>query len=376
LNENVNTGKVCTVNSKKTAGVYSTGDMSFRKDVFQAKVLQRLYPAAPKAQAVVLDGPAHSPEPTAVLRRATVKPNRETGSIGACDLVGKKVYTVLPPPENYRLTSGDETPEPISAADGTAVNLSGSEDGDLTEDDSHMRKRRKRRRKRKADDAGAATTSTPPQESAQGQAEDGERKNGEKLEVLEGQKERLSKSKKRKLKKKRQKEKLRSLGLAPQSRALEFTYKQDEEEEEEEQKDQKNDEENSQKVEELLDFLQTTWGIYLSDRSCTPGSPSVSPGTAQSLFTRLSEGTAPPAAVSGLCMLRALLGRKDVEQLNKSLQEFNRTSTLTAGPPHDHHRAGIMWVVDHSQHCSDTDVVVVCCAGVSGSDTAVLLESS
>ncbi|KAI4883920.1 hypothetical protein NFI96_008395 [Prochilodus magdalenae] len=29
------------------------------------------------------------------------------------------------------------------------------------------------------------------------------------------------------------------------------------------------------------------------------------------------------------------------------------------GPPQDHHRAGMMWVVDHSQHCSDTDVVVV-----------------
>ncbi|KAI4900925.1 hypothetical protein NFI96_001829, partial [Prochilodus magdalenae] len=27
-------------------------------------------------------------------------------------------------------------------------------------------------------------------------------------------------------------------------------------------------------------------------------------------------------------------------------------------PPQDHHRAGMMWVVDHSQHCSDTDVVV------------------
>ncbi|KAI4901394.1 hypothetical protein NFI96_018611 [Prochilodus magdalenae] len=30
-----------------------------------------------------------------------------------------------------------------------------------------------------------------------------------------------------------------------------------------------------------------------------------------------------------------------------------------AGPPQDHHRAGMMWVVDHSQRCSDTDVVVV-----------------
>ncbi|KAI4876095.1 hypothetical protein NFI96_024678, partial [Prochilodus magdalenae] len=29
------------------------------------------------------------------------------------------------------------------------------------------------------------------------------------------------------------------------------------------------------------------------------------------------------------------------------------------GPPQDPHRAGMMWVVDHSQHCRDTDVVVV-----------------
>ncbi|KAI4896381.1 hypothetical protein NFI96_003561 [Prochilodus magdalenae] len=34
--------------------------------------------------------------------------------------------------------------------------------------------------------------------------------------------------------------------------------------------------------------------------------------------------------------------------------------TICRGPPQDHHRAGMMWVVDHSQHCSDTDVVVVC----------------
>ncbi|KAI4888341.1 hypothetical protein NFI96_014949 [Prochilodus magdalenae] len=32
--------------------------------------------------------------------------------------------------------------------------------------------------------------------------------------------------------------------------------------------------------------------------------------------------------------------------------------TTKLGPPQDHHRAGIMWVGDHSQHCSDTDVLV------------------
>ncbi|KAI4871868.1 hypothetical protein NFI96_003790 [Prochilodus magdalenae] len=32
---------------------------------------------------------------------------------------------------------------------------------------------------------------------------------------------------------------------------------------------------------------------------------------------------------------------------------------VCVGPPQDHHRAGIMWVVDHSQHYSDTDVLVM-----------------
>ncbi|KAI4901863.1 hypothetical protein NFI96_001751 [Prochilodus magdalenae] len=38
----------------------------------------------------------------------------------------------------------------------------------------------------------------------------------------------------------------------------------------------------------------------------------------------------------------------------------NQTEHTWEGPPQDHHRAGMMWVVEHSQHCSDTDVVVVC----------------
>ncbi|KAI4894292.1 hypothetical protein NFI96_002033 [Prochilodus magdalenae] len=35
------------------------------------------------------------------------------------------------------------------------------------------------------------------------------------------------------------------------------------------------------------------------------------------------------------------------------------TQQESTGPPQDHHRAGMMWVVAHSQHCSDTDVVLV-----------------
>ena len=45
------------------------------------------------------------------------------------------------------------------------------------------------------------------------------------------------------------------------------------------------------------------------------------------------------------------------------------------GLPQDHNRAGIIYMVDHFQHCSDPDICVSgCCVGVSGSDTAVLLK--
>lgn len=128
------------------------------------------------------------------------------------------------------------------------VDLPGSEESDVSEDEGPVKKRRRRRRKIKADNA------------AEGQAEDAEGRNEQNLEDQVGQ-ERLSKNKKRKLKKKRQKEKLRSLGLAPQSRAVEFTFRQDGGEKEEGM-----DGESSQKVDEVLDFLRTTWNIYLSDR--------------------------------------------------------------------------------------------------------------
>ncbi|KAI4902149.1 hypothetical protein NFI96_003421 [Prochilodus magdalenae] len=45
---------------------------------------------------------------------------------------------------------------------------------------------------------------------------------------------------------------------------------------------------------------------------------------------------------------------------NQIIDCADASDEKNCGPPQDHHRAGLMWVVDHSQHCSDTDVVVVC----------------
>ncbi|KAI4903498.1 hypothetical protein NFI96_003153 [Prochilodus magdalenae] len=48
------------------------------------------------------------------------------------------------------------------------------------------------------------------------------------------------------------------------------------------------------------------------------------------------------------------------QRLEPDQEEGSTEPSDCEGPPQDHHRAGSMWVVDHSQHCSDTDVVVVC----------------
>ncbi|GAA6083524.1 glutamate-rich protein 1 isoform X1 [Tachysurus ichikawai] len=188
------------------------------------------------------------------------------------------------------------------------VDLPGSEDRSDAEDDNAS-KRRKRRRKRKS---GTISDGNPPTAAAaDDKAKDAEERNTGKAEGSEG----LSKNKRRKMKRKRHKEKLLALGLLPRSMALEFTYKKDEEDEE-------------KKVEEIVDFLQSTRDLYFSDRSRSAGDPSVLLGATESLFTRLSDNTSPPAVLSILVRLRALLRQREVEKLHTLLQEFTQTSTL------------------------------------------------
>lgn len=152
------------------------------------------------------------------------------------------------------------------------------------------------------------------------------------------------------MKKKRHKEKLFALGMVPPSRALEFTYKQS------------GDEAGEQKLEEVLEFLQNTHEIYLTDRTCYHKSlildfhstvyisilllnplihagsqaeigPQFSLSLVESLFSHLSGETLPPAEISRLCGLRGLLVKGE-EQLISKLQEFRDTSTLPAGKCH------------------------------------------
>ncbi|KAI4887660.1 hypothetical protein NFI96_028655, partial [Prochilodus magdalenae] len=57
----------------------------------------------------------------------------------------------------------------------------------------------------------------------------------------------------------------------------------------------------------------------------------------------------------------SLSSGKDVESIKMEDLEAKLCPELKSSgrPSQDHHRAGMMWVVDHSQQCSDPDVVVV-----------------
>ncbi|XP_052000898.1 glutamate-rich protein 1 [Xyrauchen texanus] len=279
--------------------------MSLRKEVFQSKVLQRLYPAAlgqstlqPKAKEGITLPPAESLE--SIL-------HKESGDKKSSVVQGKKLYTVLPPPEGYLITGGDESvtpynPDPIDSEDSAA-------------DDHELHKTRRKRRKKKK--LSTITTITDTGEISAYRAYPNDEGNTL-SSVCPEDNERISKNRKRKMKKKRHKEKLFTLGLVPRARALEFTYREDDEEE--------GVEGNSVGV---LNFLRTTQEIYLSDSSCVASDPSLCLTAVESLFSRLSEGMLPPAEISRLCRLWALL-RKDKEQLILQLQEFRDTSTLPA----------------------------------------------
>ncbi|KAK3563447.1 hypothetical protein QTP86_028892 [Hemibagrus guttatus] len=287
--------------------------MSLRKDVFQAKVLQRLYPARLKVEKAP-ETPVHHTQAAKSFKGVQVKPSKGPGHAGVSALSDRKVYTVLPPPKDYIPASGDGLGSPSDAqavnnADEMPVDLSGSEDGK----DDHASKKRKRRRKRKAATLSEENPATAAADHDK--AKDAEERNPGNARGSEC----LGKNKRRKMKKKRHKEKLLALGLMPRFTAVEFTYKESEE---------KDEEDEEKELEEVLDFLQSTRDLYFSDRSCGPGDPSVSLSTTDSLFTRLSDGTSPPAVLSVLRRLRALLRQREVEELHTALQEFTHSSTL------------------------------------------------
>lgn len=177
--------------------------MAQRKEVFQSKVLQKLYPAVSK-----LEKESTASSNVEALNKKTIvsKTIQRNSSIGNTSTAPKHIYTVIPPPADYKADSEKSVtqsePENIKSAEDTDVNSgNGSSDKQALEPEKKIR--RKRRRKRK--DAALALN--------QAAANEGE--------------ERLSKNKKRKLKKKRHKDKLLSMGLVPRATAVEFTFQRE-----------------------------------------------------------------------------------------------------------------------------------------------------
>uniref|UniRef100_A0A9J7X9N1 Glutamate rich 1 n=1 Tax=Cyprinus carpio carpio TaxID=630221 RepID=A0A9J7X9N1_CYPCA len=245
-----------------------------------------------------------------VERPQSITPNK-SGNEKSTAVQGKKLYTVLPPPEGYLINSEEDlvtpsNPNPIDSVDSPA-----------DADDHELLKRRKRRRKKKVLPITTEAVSTPPAEGAILGQTDAAHPSDEGDTGISVSTEQLSKNKKRKMKKKRHKEKVLTLGLVHRARAVEFMYAQS----------------GDGNSEELLDFFRTTQDIYLSDRkssgSCVESGPSLSLTAAEALFSPLSGRTLPPAEICRLWGFRAVLVKNE-EQFKSKLQEFRDTSTLPA----------------------------------------------
>ncbi|XP_073339748.1 uncharacterized protein erich1 [Pagrus major] len=294
--------------------------MARRKEAFQSKVLQRLYPAAPKLEKE--PSPSRTVEAPAKQNHGKRKASREntaTGDAGKTQSAadpGRRMYTVLPPPADYKTDSEKSVTlaqlESINSAEDPAEQSVG--DTDQEREEEHKRKRRRKKRK-------------PPlhQDSGNGGAAP-ESKGQSRTPVDEGG-ERISRNKKRKLKKKRHKDKLLSMGLMPRAAALEFTYKKDGEEAAKEVEEEEED--NETRAAEVSDFLRTTMEIYKSDSSLHADKPSLLSGTLDDLLSSIASGCKPTSVLEQLYSLKAFVQQKETDKLEKALQELYNTSLMS-----------------------------------------------
>ncbi|KAL0969277.1 hypothetical protein UPYG_G00224910 [Umbra pygmaea] len=309
--------------------------MAYRKEVFQSKVLQRLYPLTSKPD----KEPSHPPLELMKTSSLVQENNTTVGDrvITVSSHQPRRVYTVLAPPEEYK--TGAEGSVTLSQPSG--INTEENPADDITRQsnengDEEVAKCSRRRRKRKgtkasgkgtaADRVGQATDSIP-----------GERNQA--LTPTEEDRELISKNKKRKLKKKRHKEKLLSLGLVPRAAALEFTYQREAEEEPMEEEEEPKEEEGEEEVEEemrhkraaeMTEFLRKTHEIYMSDHSLSvAGRLHVSSAAVEALLNCLANGTVPPAGLAQLHSLKSLMQQRDEAGLLRALQELQNASDLS-----------------------------------------------
>lgn len=199
--------------------------MAQRREVFQSKVLRKLYPAPPKEETCTTQSVEFLPQTTAAKRTVC-----EDTKIGNTSTPVKRLYTVLPPPPNYKTDIEESVThtelESLNSVEDPAENRE-LESSDQTDQAKETEEKKRRRKRKKRKDAVTELNQAA---------------------VTEGE-ECISKNKKRKLKKKRHKEKLLSMGLMPQAAAVEFTYQREELQQKEEDEEEKKD--SSQMSEKL-----------------------------------------------------------------------------------------------------------------------------
>nr|XP_015213591.1 PREDICTED: glutamate-rich protein 1 [Lepisosteus oculatus] len=288
-----------------------------RKEVFQEKVLQRLYQCSPKTKNVQNAGLGSPPGP--VDEKSLVKLKANSNIIKGAEekkpLLQRRLYTVCPPPDEFK-TGGERSVAPCEPEDINSERNS-AEDAPQTSTG-----RRPRRRKRKTGNPSSGVAGEERAEHAATPTPEPE--NPPESPHQEERDASLSRNRKRKLKKRRRKEELRSLGLIPRTAAVEFTYRPEEggilgQEEEEEL--------SGRQAADVLDFLQATQEIYFTDRTAAASRTAVP----QSFLKSLATGAVPAAQVALLYQLKSLVLLQDIERLKRALEEFQHNSVMPPG---------------------------------------------
>uniref|UniRef100_A0A3P9K0M6 Glutamate-rich 1 n=1 Tax=Oryzias latipes TaxID=8090 RepID=A0A3P9K0M6_ORYLA len=288
--------------------------MARRKEVFQSKVLQKLYPAPP-----TLEKETSAPSTEALAKTTDIK--RKTSSIDTVfENAGKKrntvnpsrkMYTVLPPPPGHSIHSEEWASLPQLGLDSDIAAAGERRHSEESDESTEANQRKKRRRKRKRHAAN------PPGSGKEGAVPCGESSAGQ---VPAQRGECTSKNRKRKLKKKRHKEKLKSTGQMPRATALEFTFQQVEEEEED----------NKRRTVDLLDFLRKTAEIYLSDSSQQREQLLHLSASVDELVDGIACGSKASSAVKQLFCLKTFAEQNKTQNLQNALKELSNDSILTA----------------------------------------------
>ncbi|XP_019742833.1 glutamate-rich protein 1 isoform X2 [Hippocampus comes] len=320
--------------------------MAHRKEVFQSKVLQKLYPAAPKLEKEL--------SPSCILADALVKkkqvkrktqqdiPHSNATMTPSAAIRRRKMYTVLPPPEDFdaesvkcvTLSKLESTKSGEGPSEHDIQECSQELDQEVeTNEQKRRRKRRKGRLNLHADKDG--TTSTIVSSFVQIGT------------LMDEEGVRMSRNKKRKLKKKRHKEKMLSMGLMPRASALEFTYQRENEEDEEEEE---KEEEDGMRAAEVADFLRTTMEIYKSDSFLHGEKLPHLPGVLEDLLSGIASGSKPAPLLKHLHILKRCIQHKDTDTLGKALQDLNNNTLMSADPGLPQCVCGTSTREDHAWH--------------------------